>query len=142
MADPYNPYTSYSTPTPGGVGYYPPEEQTHFQEHQQQPGYQPQQPYGNAEPQANPIYGYAPHPSTSPSPYHLAPEAYQGGAQERSYTPIRGLPANATDEGSPGREGGLLHTFKDNQISTKQTGRFENNELIAKIVGGMPRNAK
>lgn len=85
MADPYNPYTSYSTPTPGGVGYYPPEEQPHFQ---QQSGYQPQQPHGNAEQQANPNYGYAPHPSASPIPYHLSPEPYQGGAKERSYTPV------------------------------------------------------
>ncbi|GLI73949.1 hypothetical protein PoHVEF18_002181 [Penicillium ochrochloron] len=107
MADPYNPYTSYSTPTPGGVGYYPPEEQPHFQ---QQPGYQPQQPYGNAEPQANPNYGYAPHPSTSPSPYHLAPEPYQGGAQERSYTPV-GQPdylGPVTTSGMPPRHEGKV----------------------------------
>ncbi|CEO58931.1 hypothetical protein PMG11_03623 [Penicillium brasilianum] len=85
MADPYNPYTSYSTPTPGGVGYYPPEEQTHAHH---QPGYQYQQPYGGAEQQPGPNYGYTPQPNPSPSPYHLTPEPHQGGAPQRSYTPV------------------------------------------------------
>lgn len=84
MADPYNPYTSYSTQTPGGVSYYPPEEQPHFQ---QQAGYEYQQPYSTAEPQPDPNYGYGPQQNPSPSPYHLAPEPYQG-APERSYTPV------------------------------------------------------
>ena len=104
MADPYNPYTTYSTPTPGGVGYYPPEEQPHFQ---QQPGYQYQQPYNTAEPQPDQNYGYVPQPNPSSSPYHLAPEPYQG-APERSYTPVgqpdhlgpvatAGMPPHATE---------------------------------------------
>ena len=78
MADPYNPYATYPTPTPGGVGYYPPEENA------QQPAYPSQQAYGNAEPQRNPNFTYA----QQPSPYHLAPEPYQGGAPDRSYTPV------------------------------------------------------
>ncbi|KAJ5658442.1 uncharacterized protein N7484_002091 [Penicillium longicatenatum] len=80
MADPYNPYTSYSTPAPGGVGYYPPDE------HNQQPAYPHQQPYdnySNTDVQQPPNYNY----NAQPSPYHLAPDAYQNGAQERSYTP-------------------------------------------------------
>ncbi|KAJ5677062.1 uncharacterized protein N7477_002695 [Penicillium maclennaniae] len=69
MADPYNPYTSYSTPTPGGVSYYPPE-----QTHQEQYPYQThQQPYNNTEPQHDPNYPYSP----PQNPYHLAPESYQ-----------------------------------------------------------------
>jgi hypothetical protein len=85
MADPYNPYTSYSTPTPGGVGYYPPEEQTHAH---QQSDFQYQQPYGGTEQQPGPNYGYTPQPNPSPSPYHLTPEPHQGGAPQRSYTPV------------------------------------------------------
>ncbi|KAJ5450160.1 uncharacterized protein N7458_006609 [Penicillium daleae] len=85
MADPYNPYSSYSTPTPGGVSYYPPDEQSHLH---QQPGYQYQQPYGSASPQPDANYGYAPQPNPSPSPYHLAPEPYQGNAPDRSHTPV------------------------------------------------------
>jgi hypothetical protein len=80
MADPYNPYSSYSTPTPGGVGYYPPDDQS------QNPAYGYQQhPYGIMEPY-QPVQdqnqGYAPHQSQ----YHLAPEPY-GSTLERSYTP-------------------------------------------------------
>ncbi|KAJ5578196.1 uncharacterized protein N7459_007160 [Penicillium hispanicum] len=78
MADPYNPYTSYSTPTPGGIGYYPPEEQNH-----QSSTYPYQQPYGTADPQPDPNYSYA----SQPSPYYLAPEPYHQAAPERSYTP-------------------------------------------------------
>ncbi|KAJ5682373.1 hypothetical protein N7462_005538 [Penicillium macrosclerotiorum] len=84
MADPYNPYTSYSTPAPGGVSYYPPEDQRNqppAYAYQQQP-YQP--PYTEADGQPEPNYTYAAHPS----PYHLTPEPYQGGAAERSYTPV------------------------------------------------------
>lgn len=83
MADPYHPYTSYSTPTPSGVGYYPPEDQ-HYQ-HQQLP-YSYQQQYGSAEPAPDPNYTYP----SQPSPYHLAPgpPVYQGAALERSYTPV------------------------------------------------------
>lgn len=75
MGDPYSQYTSYSTPTPGGVGYYPPEEQAR---QQQYPNQYQQQPYG-----ADPNYAYPP-----PSPYHLAPESYQGAPDNRSYTPM------------------------------------------------------
>ncbi|KAJ5127082.1 hypothetical protein N7448_007861 [Penicillium atrosanguineum] len=59
MADPYNPYTSYSTPTPGG------------------------QPYNNTEPQHDPNYPYPP----QQNPYQLAPESYQPTA-DRTYTPV------------------------------------------------------
>jgi hypothetical protein len=82
MADPYNPYSSYSTPTPGGVGYYPPDDQT------QNPAYGYQQhPYGNPNPEPyqtvqNQNQGFAPHQSQ----YNLTPEPY-GSTQERSYTP-------------------------------------------------------
>jgi len=78
MADPYNPYSSYSTPTSGGVGYYPPDDQS------QNRAYGYQQPYGNPEPYQpvqDPNQGYAPQQSQ----YHLAPEPY--GSTERSYTP-------------------------------------------------------
>ncbi|KAJ5633836.1 hypothetical protein N7528_001678 [Penicillium herquei] len=85
MADPYNPYTQYATPTPGGVGYYPPEEQAH----QPAYGYQ-QQPYAgenyeNAGQQQVPPNYYDSQPQSSS--YHLAPEAYQNNASDRSYTP-------------------------------------------------------
>ncbi|KAJ5130669.1 uncharacterized protein N7515_006708 [Penicillium bovifimosum] len=93
MADPYNPYSSYSTPTPGGVGHYPPDG------HSQYPAYGNQQ-HGNTEPYQNPrSEGYSPGPEAYQSPpdpnhvyapqpnaYHLAPEPY-APAQERSYTP-------------------------------------------------------
>ncbi|OQD78423.1 hypothetical protein PENDEC_c001G03907 [Penicillium decumbens] len=77
MADPYDPYTSYSTPTPGSVGYYPPEEQVR----PQYPSRYQQQPYSAADPQPDPNYAYPP----QPSPYHLGPEPYQ---PDRSYTPV------------------------------------------------------
>lgn len=80
MADPYNPYTSYSTPAPGGVGYYPPDEQNQRPEYPHQQSYDN---YGNTEGQQPPNYNY----NAQASPYHLAPDAYQDGAQERSYTP-------------------------------------------------------
>ncbi|KAJ5917631.1 hypothetical protein N7466_011185 [Penicillium verhagenii] len=80
MADPYNPYSTYPTPAPGGVGYYPPEE------HVQQPAYPYQQPYdnySNTELQPPPNYNY----NAQSNPQHLGPNTYQNGAQERSYTP-------------------------------------------------------
>ncbi|KAJ5166918.1 uncharacterized protein N7482_005699 [Penicillium canariense] len=107
MADPYNPYTSYSTPTPGGVSYYPPEEQSPYH---QQPGHPYQQPYGTAEPQPDPNYTYAAQPSSGPGPYHLAPEPYQGGHPEQSHTPV-GQPdymSPATTSGMPPVQGGKI----------------------------------
>ncbi|KAJ5987191.1 hypothetical protein N7451_011556 [Penicillium sp. IBT 35674x] len=80
MADPYNPYTSYSTPVPGGVGYYPPDEQNQRPEYPHQQSYDN---YSNTEEQQPPNYNY----NAQSSPYHLAPDAYRDGAQERSYTP-------------------------------------------------------
>lgn len=85
MADPYNPYTQYSTPTPGGVSYYPPDAQQgnelpHPYESQQQPPYE----YGTAWPPPEQNYTYAP----QPRPYHLTPQPYQGYAPDRSYTPV------------------------------------------------------
>lgn len=80
MADPYNPYTSYSTPTPGGVGYYPPDEQTHQQQYPPQDQYQ-QQRYNTTEPQHEPNYAYPP-----PQNPYLAGEHYQ--PDNRSYTPV------------------------------------------------------
>ncbi|KAJ5832174.1 hypothetical protein N7474_000485 [Penicillium riverlandense] len=79
MADPYNPYTSYSTPTPGGVSYYPPAQDAPA-------AYQYQQPYDYSEsgPRPDPNHVYAP----QPAPYHLAPEPYHGVPAERSYTPV------------------------------------------------------
>ncbi|KAJ5082547.1 hypothetical protein N7532_011590 [Penicillium argentinense] len=93
MADPYNPYSSYQSPTPGGVSYYPPDDQSHQQaaypypqQHPQQ--YQEQPPFGTTEygsaPPPDPNYTYAP----QPSPYHLAPDGYQNNASDRSYTPV------------------------------------------------------
>ncbi|KAJ5097270.1 hypothetical protein N7456_007991 [Penicillium angulare] len=83
MADPYNPYTQYSTPAPGGVGYYPPEDQAH------QPAYPYQQDayanHGTAEPQ--PGAGHTYDAQMQPSQYHLAPDVYQNNAPERSHTP-------------------------------------------------------
>lgn len=93
MADPYNPYSSYSTPTPGGVGYYPPDGQPQY------PTYSHQHPYGTAETYGNkdsyhnsvpesyqtitdPNHVYAPQPGL----YSLTPEPY-GSALEKSYTP-------------------------------------------------------
>lgn len=85
MADPYNPYTQYSTPTPGGVSYYPPEEQQYYQQpNPYQAAPQPAYGYGTAEPPPEQNYTYAP----QPSPYHLAPDPYQGYAPDRSYTPV------------------------------------------------------
>ncbi|KAJ5161506.1 hypothetical protein N7492_006898 [Penicillium capsulatum] len=81
MADPYNPYTSYSTPTPGGVSYYPPDEPSYPHP---QPSYAFQQQYGSTEPPPDPSYTYP----SQPSPYHLATEPYQGSAPDRSYTPV------------------------------------------------------
>ncbi|KAJ5752946.1 hypothetical protein N7520_009863 [Penicillium odoratum] len=104
MADPYNPYTSYSTPTPGGVGYYPPEE------HVQQQAYPYQLPYdnySNTQLQQRPNYDY----NAQPSQYHLAPDAYQNAAQERSYTPtgqpdhLGPVPTPAQGGKSPGNMG-------------------------------------
>ncbi|CAG8907432.1 unnamed protein product [Penicillium egyptiacum] len=89
MADPYNAYNS--TPTPSGVGYYPPEDQPHH------PAYG--QPYGNQEPYHNPgsaqynpgpePYQPSPNPNQAYAPQHsshLAPEPY-ASSMERSYTP-------------------------------------------------------
>lgn len=99
MADPYNPYTSYPTPTPGGVSYYPPgpDEQSH-----QQGAYPYQQPqYNNVEyggvapPDQN--YTYAPQSSV----YHLQPEGYQSNAPDRSYTPV-GQPDHLGPVSAPG----------------------------------------
>jgi hypothetical protein len=73
MADPYNPYSFYSTPTPGGIGYYPPDDQSHHREY----GYEPQPHWS---PDSNP--GQVPHQSHN----NLAPEPY-GSTLERSYTP-------------------------------------------------------
>lgn len=84
MADPYNPYIQYSTPTPGGVSYYPPEEQQTYQQHQSHPPPQPVYGYNTGEAQPEQNYTYAP----QSSPYHLAPEPYQGYAPDRSYTPV------------------------------------------------------
>ncbi|KAJ5806511.1 uncharacterized protein N7503_004113 [Penicillium pulvis] len=92
MADPYNPYTSYSTPAPGGVGYYPPDEQNQRPEYSHQQSYDN---YGNTEGQQPPNYNY----NAQASPYHLAPDAYQNGAQERSYTPT----------GQPDHQGPVSH---------------------------------
>ncbi|KAJ5255775.1 hypothetical protein N7497_006739 [Penicillium chrysogenum] len=92
MADPYNAYNSHSTPTPSGVGYYPPEDQPQY------PAYG--QPYGNQEPyhypeseQYNPgpePYQPSPNPNQAYAPqqssYHLAPGPY-GSSMERSHTP-------------------------------------------------------
>jgi hypothetical protein len=79
MADPYNPYTSYSTPTPGGVSYYPPEQHPHA-------AYPSQQPYEYSDnglrPDQNHVY------TPQPAPYHLAPEPYHDVPAERSYTPV------------------------------------------------------
>ncbi|KAJ5163778.1 uncharacterized protein N7500_005608 [Penicillium coprophilum] len=91
MADPYV-YSSHSTPTPSGVAYYPPEDQSRY------PAYGHQQPYGNQEyhnpgpdqynhvPESyqaiqSPNQTYAPQQSS----YHLVPEPY--GSTERSHTP-------------------------------------------------------
>ncbi|KAJ5616367.1 hypothetical protein N7537_001481 [Penicillium hordei] len=93
MADPYT-YNSHSTPTPSGVGYYPPEDQPQY------PTYGLQQPYGNQEPYHNPgseqynpgSEPYQPSPNENQlyapqqSSYHLVPEPY-GSSTERSYTP-------------------------------------------------------
>ncbi|KAJ5452401.1 hypothetical protein N7445_000584 [Penicillium cf. griseofulvum] len=92
MADPYNAYSSHSTPTPSGVGYYPPENQSQY------PAYDHQKPYENQEPYHNPGPGrYNPglepyHPSQNPnqvyapqqSSYHLTPEP-SGSSTERIY---------------------------------------------------------
>lgn len=83
MADPNNAYTQYPTPIPGGVSYYPPEEQVHQPVYQhQQEGYEN---HGTAEPQLGTGYTYD--PQMQPNPYHLAPDTYQNNAPERSYTP-------------------------------------------------------
>ncbi|KAJ5771228.1 uncharacterized protein N7511_003279 [Penicillium nucicola] len=75
MADPYNPYGSYSTPAPGGVGYYPPEDQSQY------PAYPYQQPYGTADPQPIPEQNHAYPPQSSS--YNLAAESHA----PRSHTP-------------------------------------------------------
>lgn len=87
MADPYNPYAQYPTPTPGGVGYYPPE-QAHSPAYASQQLYeQSYENYGNSEPQPQPDMNYTYGSQPQQSPYHLAPEAYSNGA-DRSYTPV------------------------------------------------------
>ncbi|KAJ5744641.1 hypothetical protein N7533_009511 [Penicillium manginii] len=99
MADPYNPYTSYPTPTPGGVSYYPPapDEQSYQQ------GTYPHQtpPYSNAEygGVASPDQNYTCAPQSST--YHLQPEGYQGNAPDRSYTPV-GQPDHFDPASAPG----------------------------------------
>lgn len=79
MADPYNPYGSYSTPTPGGASYYPSDD------HSQNPAYGDQQQrygtQGSYQPMPDP-QAYVPQQSQS----HLTPEPF-GFTQERSYTP-------------------------------------------------------
>ncbi|KAJ5384332.1 hypothetical protein N7517_002243 [Penicillium concentricum] len=87
MADPYNAYSSHSTPTPSGAGYYPPEDQSQYPAYGHQPPYGNQEPYHNPGPQPyqpiqTPNQAYAPQQSS----YHLAPEPY-GSPTERSYTP-------------------------------------------------------
>lgn len=91
MADPYNPYTSYSTPTPGGISYYPPAPDEQPQSHQPTEGAYPYQPspysnvdYGGGAPPPDQNYAYAPQSSTS----QLQPEGYSNIGAERSYTPI------------------------------------------------------
>lgn len=84
MADPYNPYSSYPTPTPGGISYYPPDDQSHSSTY----GYQ-QQPYIHQEPYQEPYQPTQdPYPVHAPqqSQYNLAPDPY-GAPLERSYTP-------------------------------------------------------
>ncbi|KAF7712701.1 Uncharacterized protein PECH_006665 [Penicillium ucsense] len=90
MADPYNPYTAYATPAPGGVGYYPAEQQ--HQQHQQQYQYSTQGPptdYQFSQPGPGPesSYGYTPQPGLDPNAHHLTSEPYPAATPNRSHTP-------------------------------------------------------
>lgn len=82
MADPYNPYTQYPTPTPGGVSYCPPGHQSDQQQYQQQAS--AQYGYGTEGPEAQSNYTY----TAQPSPSHLTPNPYPEQGPARSYTPV------------------------------------------------------
>ncbi|KAJ6091392.1 hypothetical protein N7467_003361 [Penicillium canescens] len=89
MADPYNPYSSYSTPAPGGVSYYPPEDQSQYNANPYQ------QPYGTAEPQPIQDQGHVYPPKSSP--YDLAAEPYAPRSHASTGQPnylAPGAPAN------------------------------------------------
>ncbi|KAJ5224720.1 uncharacterized protein N7469_008223 [Penicillium citrinum] len=89
MADPYNPYTSYPTPTPGGVSYYPPapDEQSYHQGASPygQPQYSNVDHGGHGVAPPDQAYAYPPQSST----HHLQPDGYQHNAPSAgSYTPV------------------------------------------------------
>lgn len=104
MADPYNPYTSYPTPTPGGVSYYPPapDEQSYHRgvSPYEQPQYSNVDYGGHGVAPPDQTYVYPPQSST----YNLQPDGYQNNApSERSYTPV-GQPDYLGPVSAPGMQ--------------------------------------